>query len=236
MITTVSGLRKDNKRGIALRKLNLFFKHCFEVAVGISKNGDLILSKGIMDIPGPRDAEGRAPFAEFPVLENLEKSVRIVFVYENDTSSDIERNRKTIINLDFKTPWMRISYRPKEEISDFFRIYKLEKSFVNKLKHMLNIVPGTKLNFNGNSEYLYYLNYPDKENDIIEKIYISNFINRLEEFENLLMIRIDSRDLTVDLKCDKSELYTPDLIEYYNKKIRQILPEITKMKIEKGVK
>lgn len=189
----------------------------------------MLLSKGLMDIPGPRDAEGRAPFAEYPTLESSDKSFRIIFIYETDTSSDIEGNKRTIINQEFKTPWLRVSLRLKEQNSIFFRIHKKERSFFNNILNTLNIVPGTKLNVSENSGYLYYLNCPDQEKELIEKIYVSELIQKLEHFKNLMMLRIDSRDITVDLKCDRVELYTSELIEYYISTIRLLLAEILKM-------
>lgn len=212
-----------------MKELRILFRHCFETAEKISEKNGMLLSKGLMDIPGPRDSEGRAPFAEYPILESSDKSIRIVFTYETDTSSDIEGKKRTIIDQEFKTPFLRLSLLLKDHNSVFFRIYKQERSFFNNIKNMLNIVPGTKLNISENSGFLYYLNCPDQENDLIEKIYVSELIQKLENFKNLTMLRVDSRDVTLDFKCDRTELYTAELIEYYLSTIRQVLAEILKM-------
>ncbi|MCK4979347.1 MAG: hypothetical protein KAS62_03075, partial [Candidatus Delongbacteria bacterium] len=65
--------------------------------------------------------------------------------------------------------------------------------------------------------------------DIMNKIQISDILSRLESFHNLKMIRIDSKELLVDIKCEKKEQYTEELVLGYIETVNDLMDELLKV-------
>ena len=201
-----------------MKKLNKLFKHCFKVAKKISQQSDLELSKGTMDIPGLDDSQGRAPFADYPVLTSQEQKLRMYFTYEIDR------------NTFYKTPWLRMVYYIHDiKKENFYRIYKRERSFFNTLMKTFFIRPGKELNSSSSLKDYYYLDCSINKGDIINKIQISDILSKLESFPNLKMIRIDSKGLLVDIKCEEKEHYTEELVLKYIETVNDLMPEFLKI-------
>ncbi len=214
-----------------MKKLHEFFKHCFTEAEKVSNETGHIMSKGIMDIPGLADDKGRAPFAEFPILESASGEIkfRIYFTYEEDLSSDIDSTNSYSALQYYQTPWLRVAFNiGNSDNSAFFRIWKKRKSLPGVVKQIFNIVPGKKLSSSAAVDNFYYLQAAEKEKEITDKIYLSGIIEKLEKFENLMTIRLDSRDFLADIKCDRPELYTRDLIGKYIRDLSELKEELIK--------
>ena len=215
-----------------MSKLIPLFEHCFKVAEKISESGQFQLSKGVIDIPGLGDSQGRSPYAEFPILSSEKDNTkyRILFTYDFEISADIDGNTKFGNNRQFVTPWLRMVYKIHDiDKVNFYRIHKKEKLFFNTLKKTLFITPGKELNSSSTLKNYYYLDCSINKDDIINKIQISDILSELEHFPNLKMIRIDSRELIVDIKCEEKEQYTEELVLGYIKTLDNLMTELLKV-------
>ena len=185
-----------------------------------------------MDVPGMDDSNGRAPFAEFPTLtsDDEKHNFRILFTYDIEGSKDIDGKSLGSINRDYQTPWLRMVYYIKDiDKVNFYRIYKRERSFFNTFKKTFFITPGKELNSSSNLNNYYYLDCSINRDDIMNKIQISDILSRLESFPNLKMIRLDSKELLIDIKCEENEDYTSELILKYIETVDDLMDELLKV-------
>jgi hypothetical protein len=211
-----------------MKKLHEFFRNCFAEAEKFSGENGVKVSKGIMDIPGLADDKGRSPFEEFPVLESEtdENKFRLFFTYEEDISKDIEARQYHGAAQLYQTPWLRAVFpSSNSDNSVFFRIWKERKSLFGTIKQIFNLAPGKKLSSPSELDNFYYLLATGREKEITDKIHISSILDRLEKFDNLKMIRLDSRNFIADIKCERTEHFTKDLIMKYIRELSELRKE-----------